>query len=147
MLSFGEKIAALFTWSHSFLLRTILSATDPVAVVALLEHVGASPVLSTTIEGESLFNDGTAMVLFFILLEMCKGREVSAETISFTLFRLTIIAVLIGWTVGHVASELIGRFKNDTTAVSMITFSACFLTYYVSAIHIHGAIGPFAAKY
>ena len=49
---------------------------------------------------------------------------------------------------GHVASEMIGRFKkNDTTAVSMITFSACFLTYYVSAIHIHGAIGPPAAKY
>ena len=78
VLAFGERIATLFTWNHSFLLGTILSATDPVAVVALLEHVGASPVLSTTIEGESLFNDGTAMVLFFILLEMCKGREVSA---------------------------------------------------------------------
>ena len=53
---------------------------------------------------------------------MCKGREVSAGSISYTLFRLTIVAVLVGWTVGHVASEMIGRFKNDTTAVSMITF-------------------------
>ena len=53
VLSFGESVATLFTWNHSFLLGTILSATDPVAVVALLEHVGASPVLSTTIEGES----------------------------------------------------------------------------------------------
>ena len=137
VLGFGESVATLFTWNHSFLLGTILSATDPVAVVALLEHVGASPVLSTTIEGaESLFNDGTAMVLFFILLEMFFPTHC---------FAWTIVAVLVGWTVGHVA-EMIGRFKNDTTAVSMITFTACFLTYYVSAIHIHGHIGPLCSE-
>ena len=44
----------------------MLSATDPVAVVALLSEVGASKKLGTVIEGESLFNDGSAFVLFLM---------------------------------------------------------------------------------
>lgn len=44
----------------------LISATDPVAVVALLKEVGASKRLGTIIEGESLLNDGSAFVLFRI---------------------------------------------------------------------------------
>lgn len=55
-------------WPRSFLLACMLSATDPVAVVALLKDVGASKKLGTIIEGESLFNDGSAFVLFQMFL-------------------------------------------------------------------------------
>ena len=44
----------------------VLAATDPVAVVALLQSVGASPFLTMQITGESLMNDGTAIVLYLI---------------------------------------------------------------------------------
>ena len=44
------------------LLGGLLSATDPVAVVALLKELGASKKLNTIVEGESLMNDGTAIV-------------------------------------------------------------------------------------
>lgn len=57
-----------YTWPQSFLLGSMLSATDPVAVVALLKDVGASKKLATVIEGESLFNDGSAFVLFLMFL-------------------------------------------------------------------------------
>lgn len=53
----------------------IISATDPVAVVALLKELGASKRLSTMIEGESLLNDGTAFVVFLVLLEFVVGGE------------------------------------------------------------------------
>jgi len=46
----------------------VLSATDPVAVVALLKELGASPRFGTLIEGESLMNDGTAMVFYQLFL-------------------------------------------------------------------------------
>lgn len=62
-----------FTWDHAMLYGSIISATDPVAVVALLKELGASKRLSTLIEGESLLNDGTAMVVFSVLLEIAKG--------------------------------------------------------------------------
>ena len=142
----STQLAALFTWSHSFLLGSILSATDPVAVVSLLEHVGASPVLSTMIEGESLFNDGTAMVLFFIFLEMSHGNEVSGSVVTYTLFRLTFVAVIVGWFIGHITSELIGRVKNDPVQIMTIMASGCFVTYYISSIHITGTIGPLCSE-
>jgi NhaP-type Na+/H+ or K+/H+ antiporter len=68
MLGFCIKIFLYseLGWWPCFMLGAIVSATDPVAVVALLKTMGASKKFQTIIEGESLFNDGTAMV-FFIL--------------------------------------------------------------------------------
>ena len=57
-----------FSWDASLMYGSIISATDPVAVVALLNTLGASKRISTMIEGESLLNDGTAMVVFLVLL-------------------------------------------------------------------------------
>lgn len=57
-----------FTWTASVLFGAVVSATDPVAVVALLKELGASRRLATLIEGESLLNDGTAMVMFSVVL-------------------------------------------------------------------------------
>ena len=55
-----------FNWSLALAFGAVLSATDPVAVMALLNNLGASPALSMMIGGESLLNDGSAMVLFHI---------------------------------------------------------------------------------
>ena len=62
-----------FTFQASLLYGSIISATDPVAVVVLLKELGASRRLATMIEGESLLNDGTAMVVFLVLLDIVKG--------------------------------------------------------------------------
>jgi len=67
-----------FTWKASLMYGSIISATDPVAVVALLKELGASKRLATMIEGESLLNDGTAMVIFLVLLKMVEGEEMTA---------------------------------------------------------------------
>ena len=60
----------------------ITSATDPVAVVALLEDLGASPGLTMAITGESLFNDGTAMVFFWLFLSLAKDHQMYASSMD-----------------------------------------------------------------
>ena len=70
-----------FTFVSGLLYGSIASATDPVAVVCLLKELGASKRLSTMIEGESLLNDGTAMVAFLIMLDISEGAEVSIGSI------------------------------------------------------------------
>ena len=55
-----------WNWQYALTFGSILAATDPVAVVALLKSVGASPKLTMLISGESLLNDGTAIVLFVL---------------------------------------------------------------------------------
>lgn len=54
-------------WVESVMFGGILSATDPVAVIALLKDLGVMPDLSVLIEGESILNDGTSIVLY----ELC----------------------------------------------------------------------------
>ena len=68
-------------WSilQAALLGSLLSATDPVAVVALLKKVGTGSLLDTLIEAESLLNDGTAMVAFTVLFEAVKAGQVEGE--------------------------------------------------------------------
>src|SRR5690606_7591146 len=69
-------------WSLSAALvfGALISATDPVAVVAILREVGAPKRLGVLIEGESLFNDGTAIVVFSVLLATLQGGSPGAET-------------------------------------------------------------------
>lgn len=59
-----------WTITQALTLGSILAATDPVAVVGALHELGAPAALSTVIEGESLLNDGSAMVLFSIFSNM-----------------------------------------------------------------------------
>lgn len=70
-----------WNWETSFLFGGLLSATDPVAVVALLKDLGASKKLSTIIEGESLMNDGTAIVVYQLFYRMVLGRTFDAGSI------------------------------------------------------------------
>jgi len=58
------------SWEAALLLSSILSATDPVAVVASLHELGAPKKLASLIEGESLLNDGSAVVFFLVFLDM-----------------------------------------------------------------------------
>lgn len=61
------------SWYEACALGCVLSATDPVAVVALLKELGASVKFNTLVEGESLLNDGTAMVFFLLFMSLVKG--------------------------------------------------------------------------
>jgi hypothetical protein len=66
------------------LLGGLLSATDPVAVVALLKELGASKKLSTLIEGESLMNDGyVANSSQFKNLKVCTLRRFATRSEDF----------------------------------------------------------------
>ena len=53
-----------YTWTGAFMWGGVISCTDPVAVVALLKELGASKKFGTLIEGESLLNDATGMILY-----------------------------------------------------------------------------------
>ena len=66
-------------WGGCLLFGVILSATDPVAVVALLKELGCDVNIGTLIEGESLLNDGTAIVFFEFLRESVKTANCEVE--------------------------------------------------------------------
>jgi NhaP-type Na+/H+ or K+/H+ antiporter len=91
-----------FTFVSCLMFGSIISATDPVAVVALLKELGASKRLSTIIEGESLFNDGTAFVLFLLFQGMVLGEEATPGKAIGDFFRLSFGGVALGIAAGVV---------------------------------------------
>ena len=120
-------------WAACLLLGTITSATDPVAVVATLRELGAKPSLSTTIEGESLLNDGTAVVFFVLLKEIVVVGEMKEWWwMAWDFVRMAGGGPLIGWAWGVVSLAWILRVFNDSLVEITISITSAYLAYYVS---------------
>lgn len=74
--------AAGLDFTTSLILGSILAATDPISVLALFKRMGIQVRLTALLEGESLLNDGTAVVLFRILLAAAiAGSQISVEKV------------------------------------------------------------------
>ena len=70
------------SWRPALLFGAMISATDPVSVLALFKMLSLPPRLATIVEGESLLNDGTAVVVFRIILVGAAGSSAGAVALS-----------------------------------------------------------------
>jgi len=111
MLFYGIGHAQGFPWAAALLTCAILAATDPVSVVSSLKEMGAPERLSTLLEGESLFNDATAIVMFSILLSMVasSSSEIDAIAVIKEFLMVFIGGAAIGIIIGYCAS-IVYRF-------------------------------------
>ena len=132
-----------FGWADSLMLGAVLSATDPVAVVALLKEVGASKRLNTLIEGESLLNDGTAMVLFVVMFDFAKGESLSALDVIGKFFRLSLGGPLLGLLFGAGMVFWMKRIYNDSVMERTLMLFTTYLAFYIAeatSLHVSGIL-------
>ena len=123
----------------AFLLGAMISATDPVAVVALFKRLGAPTRLATAVEAESLLNDGTGVVLFAIALTALSGPVTLVDgAVSFVL--TVVVSTVIGLGAGVVAYRIM-RLTNDHLIEVAISLVAAYGTYLVAdRLHESGII-------
>lgn len=137
----------------------LIAATDPVAVIALFRSLGAPRRLQVLLEGESLFNDGTAIVLFGLMLSIAglQPLSIGGFVISFEgpLGLLSVIPVflivalgglLVGAILGIIASQIIERIDNYLIEITLTTVLA-FGAYLVAeeVLHVSGVLAVVAA--
>lgn len=139
-------------WPFALLFGTIISATDPISVLALFKQLGAPKRLAIIIEGESLFNDGTALVLFGILLEFIQNEtaQFGGSTVLYSLenFFLTIIGgLLIGSAFGLLFSKALDYVQNSKEIEITITLLLAHFTFIVAeyTFGVSGIIATVAA--
>ncbi|WJX46913.1 Son of sevenless 1 [Trifolium repens] len=121
-----------WSWKTSLLLGGLLSATDPVAVVALLKDLGASKKLSTIIEGESLMNDGTAIVVYTLFYRMVLGETFNWVAIIKFLAQVSLGAVGIGLAFGIASVLWLGFIFNDTVIEISLTLAVSYVAYFTA---------------
>ena len=132
-----------FSWNACLLYGSIISATDPVAVVALLKELGASRRLATLIEGESLLNDGTAMVVFAVLLDIVKGADLTFGEILVKFIRLSGGGPILGILAGVFLTTMLSRIHNQHVLEVNSTIFVSYLTFFIAestAVHVSGIL-------
>lgn len=139
----------LLPWEWTFpvalMFGAIVSATDPVAVVSLLKEMCSRARLQTLIEGESLLNDGTAIVLFSLFLTLATQLhvEMHLSTVIIEFVRVVALGILLGCLVGVVSLIFINRIFNDSLIEITLTLITPYLVFYL-AEHIFHASGVVA---
>ena len=115
----------------AFLAGTMLGATDPAAILAVFKSLGASRRLSTVIEAESLFNDGTGVVIFVVALGAI-GHAVTPDQLVMDIVVSIVVSTLIGAIVGFVASWLLSPISDHLIELT-VSVVAAYGSYLLTA--------------
>jgi CPA1 family monovalent cation:H+ antiporter len=122
----------------------IVAATDPVAVIATFRHLRAPRRLATLVEGESLLNDATALVLFAVTVRAITGDFSFGET-TVTLVTIVVSSVGIGLIVGWLASRLMALVDDHPLELTLSLVAAYGTYIIVDALHQSGIIATVVA--
>ena len=123
----------------------LISATDPVAVTAFFRTLGVSRRLAVAVEGESLFNDGTAIVVFNIALAAAVTGSFNAVTGVIDFVWVSIGGIGIGLALGWVVSRLIAQIDDYFVEITLTTV-LCYGAYLVGEqVHVSGVLAVVAA--
>ncbi|WP_415894811.1 cation:proton antiporter [Neptuniibacter sp. PT34_22] len=138
LLYWGIGYPAYFTFITALLSGAILSATDPAAVISLLKQVGASDRLVILLEGESLFNDALAILLFGILssLLLMPGNEVSFAYSLAEFFKIFLGGLAVGGGTLLIFGGLFLIISNQFSRI-ILTICAAYGGYLIAEYFLH----------
>lgn len=122
-----------WSWWAALMFGSMLSATDPISVTATLKSLGASELLNTLIEGESLVNDGSAFVLFEAFFEnTVEEGSLTVGQIIASIFRLSIGGMAMGIAFGVAALIILGLVYDEFEVETSLTVIVAFLGFWTA---------------
>lgn len=140
------------TWPAAFALGAILSPTDPIAVTTIAKHLGIPQRVVTILEGESLINDATAIVIFRVAVGVVVTGAFSVWKAGLEFVAGSIIAILVGlavgWTIVRARRYLIGDSPVLQNTIALLTPFIAYLpaeNLPVPGIHVSGILAVVTA--
>ena len=130
-----------WNWSYALMFGALISATDPVAVVALLKELGTSKRFSTLVDAESMLNDGTGIVLFMVFF----GVYTSAGAVSNPVLNFLLVVfggLLLGWITARITIWFLGKVNGDEAVQNSVIIVSSYITFILaqSFLDVSGVI-------
>jgi len=141
-IALGLNQLAGVSLTTALLIGASLSATDPVSVIALFRELGVGSRLSILMEGESLFNDGMAVVAFSFLVALPLGTaDLSVQSALIEFVRVVGIGIAVASLIGFGISYLTQRFDLPLVEQSLTLVSAYGTYLIIEDLGGSGVIG------
>jgi CPA1 family monovalent cation:H+ antiporter len=142
--------ATPFSLSAALLLGAILSATDPVSVISVFRRLGVPRRLTILVEGESLFNDATSIVLARIMLSLLLAGHLSGAAAARGALDFVLVFVgglAVGVILGLIAGYLLGKVGSDLYIEITLTTTVAYLSFLLAerVLHVSGVTATLAA--
>lgn len=134
-----------FRFEDALVFGALISATDPVAVVALFRSMGAPKRLTTLLDGESLLNDGTAIVFFTLSLSLVSGSGTTVSQLGLQFISIVGVGAAIGAAVGASASVLMREIEDPMIEIMVTTIAAYGSFVFAETVHSSGVIAAVVA--
>lgn len=144
-VAFGLAVFLNMPFEIALLFGAIISATDPIAVLSLFKTLGAPKRLSLVADGESMFNDATAVIAFrvisgFVLAEQAFRAQTFIQTFNNFMY-VFIGSIMLGVLMGYLISVLVKRIKTEKvfnaaliTALALGSFSIAEHFFHLSGV-------------
>jgi len=123
----------------------IISATDPISVLALFRDTAVAKRLSILVEGESLLNDGTAAVLYGILVGAVMTGTLNVVTGVGSFFVEVLGGAAVGLGLGYLVSKITGRIDEPEIEITLTTILAYSSFLVAQSLHLSGVIATVVA--
>ena len=137
------------SFMHALLFGAIISPTDPIAVLRIMKSVGAPKQLEVQLSGESLFNDGLAVVVFLVLIEIAgmgkahegtEAQAIDAGTVAMLLVKEVGGALVLALAAGAITYRMLTRVNNYQVEVLLTLALAMGLYALADALHLSAPI-------
>jgi CPA1 family monovalent cation:H+ antiporter len=127
-------------WAVALLAGTMFSITDTVAVLAVFKTLRVPTRLATIVEGESLFNDGTALVLFKVLLAVVLTGVFRPARTVLEIVLVSAGGLVLGGLLGLLASWALHKTQDHLSEILLSTLLALGTYYLAETLHVSGVI-------